>query len=992
MRKVKGFAFGLLLVVTVCLLCGCGPEDDSTDDLLINVDVPFSTMGVLSTPAAIQLSGWFGETVTIDEDEYTVLNQKDIGTPVEKLQTRLIELGYLSNEKSASTGKLKRVTGKFDAATQQAVEKFEAAYGQTPSGVATELMQYYLYKTDATPYSAAVTATPTATPVPYATARTYRYLQRGDSGDDVKALQQRLYELGYLSFVSGEYDTATEKAVKLFGSAYYKDTNGNATIELQKALFSQSAKTYSEMLASVTPTPSPTPTADPYAGYTALKEGDHGAQVTQLQKRLRELGYMHTTADGIYGERTVTAVKKFEAAYGRPETGVATVALQAVLFSDDALRYGEVTPTPAFTFTPTPTPAPAYTLLSTGSMGEDVRRLQLRLIELGYLSGEADGEYGSMTRRAVEAFEQAYGQPATGVATTTLQQYLFSDSALPNPNATATPRNVGYADLNPGSYGQEVSDLQGRLMELGYYDGEVSGYYDEQTAEAVKLFEAAYGKPMTGIATSALQVFLYRTDAKVNVTPTPAPSYAQLQKGDKGDEVKRLQTRLVELGYLSGTVDGYYGEGTALAVRYFEAAYGRAQTGIATGELQATLYSSNARRNTSGNVAVSYSTLKIGDSGNGVTALQNRLIALGYMNGSASGSYNNRTVNAVKAFQKLMGLSVNGAASSELQQRLFSSGAKRFSEEKIVSVNKPAKVSASSTGVYESLYDNNPSITIPRGTQLTVLRTRGIWAEVSNAGGSVGYVMLSDLEYVSSSTPTPAPTAKTTSVNRPAVISKDSVTVYEGASSSARKMGTLNKGFQVFWVSTTGEWAQIRNNAGTMTGYVKSSQLIFYEAPSASGDFKPLSNGSTGDDVKRLQSRLKELDYYYGDIGGNYLTRTTAAVKLFQQEIGITADGKATSGLQDILFCSYAPTHKTYSRSEKSYSDMYSGRSDSAVTDFQNLLKRLGYLSSVSGTYDSATVKAVKQVQTKLGMRDTSGIATKELQAFLFKAGDLIKK
>ncbi|MBQ6646344.1 MAG: peptidoglycan-binding protein, partial [Clostridia bacterium] len=55
-------------------------------------------------------------------------------------------------------------------------------------------------------------------------------------------------------------------------------------------------------------------------------------------------------------------------------------------------------------------------------------------------------------------------------------------------------------------------------------------------------------------------------------------------------------------------------------------------------------------------------------------------------------------------------------------------------------------------------------------------------------------------------------------------------------------------------------------------------------------------------------------------------------------------------------------------------------------------LVQLGYLSNASGSYDSATIKAVKQVQSTLGLRDTSGLASRELQAFLYTMGAVIKK
>lgn len=37
--------------------------------------------------------------------------------------------------------------------------------------------------------------------------------------------------------------------------------------------------------------------------------------------------------------------------------------------------------------------------------------------------------------------------------------------------------------------------------------------------------------------------------------------------------------------------------------------------------------------------------------------------------------------------------------------------------------------------------------------------------------------------------------------------------------------------------------------------------------------------------MKKLQRRLKQLGYFDGDIGGNYLTKTTKAVKEFQAAI-----------------------------------------------------------------------------------------------------------
>ena len=65
--------------------------------------------------------------------------------------------------------------------------------------------------------------------------------------------------------------------------------------------------------------------------------------------------------------------------------------------------------------TPTPTPVPTltpeenaggYTILKRGSTGRDVRSLQEALIEMGYLNGIADGNFGASTESAVIAFQR----------------------------------------------------------------------------------------------------------------------------------------------------------------------------------------------------------------------------------------------------------------------------------------------------------------------------------------------------------------------------------------------------------------------------------------------------------------------------------------------------------------------------------------------------------------------------------------------------------
>lgn len=51
--------------------------------------------------------------------------------------------------------------------------------------------------------------------------------------------------------------------------------------------------------------------------------------------------------------------------------------------------------------------------------------------------------------------------------------------------------------------------------------------------------------------------------------------------------------------------------------------------------------------------------------------------------------------------------------------------------------------------------------------------------------------------------------------------------------------------------------------------------------------------GSTGEEVRRIQKKLKELGYYTGAVDGIFGAKTQSAVKAFQKNCGITVDGIA---------------------------------------------------------------------------------------------------
>ncbi len=194
-----------------------------------------------------------------------------------------------------------------------------------------------------------------------------------------------------------------------------------------------------------TPTPSPVygntlaVTPDPAAptSYPVLKNGSSGEVVAEVQRRLQELGYYSAGVDGQYGAGTAEAVMAFQRANGLLADG--RVGEETA----DALRSGNAVPFSAAEVTAAPTPPPEATpvpeVLKMGTSGDAVRMLQQRLQELGYYSGEVDGQYGGGTRDAVRQFQRNSGLSADGEAGSATQAALYASDAR-DASQTPTPR------------------------------------------------------------------------------------------------------------------------------------------------------------------------------------------------------------------------------------------------------------------------------------------------------------------------------------------------------------------------------------------------------------------------------------------------------------------------------------------------------------------------------------------------------------------------
>ncbi len=313
------------------------------------------------------------------------------------------------------------------------------------------------------------------------------------------------------------------------------------------------------------------------------------------------------------------------------------------------------------------TQKPTYLTLSRykGSRGQVVLNLQERLAALGY-PVNLTARYDYATEAAVREFQRINGLAVDGIAGKDTQTKLYSVSARPYGSSTPTL----YPVLVRGDRGSAVTRLQQRLRELGYYTISVDGIYGVGTQSAVRAFQRINNLTQTGTADSYTQEVLFSAAAlPVNSYTT---SYVNLERGDRGSAVTRLQSRLAALGYYSGSLDGIYGSATQSAVRRFQSRNGIHATGEADVNTQTVLFGSGAIANNSSGSSVGYVYLHYGSKGAAVTRLQQALKGEGYYRtGYVDGIYGDLTYAAVKEFQRDHGLAVDGIAGRKTQNALY---------------------------------------------------------------------------------------------------------------------------------------------------------------------------------------------------------------------------------------------------------------------------------------------------------------------------------
>lgn len=104
--------------------------------------------------------------------------------------------------------------------------------------------------------------------------------------------------------------------------------------------------------------------------------------------------------------------------------------------------------------------------MAVGSKGISVEELQQQLIDLGYLTGLADGDFGNGTQNAVTAFQKDVGLPVTGIVDYDTYEALFSGEEV----KTDYSDDIGYVydDImaNPDDYTGERLSIEGTVLQV----------------------------------------------------------------------------------------------------------------------------------------------------------------------------------------------------------------------------------------------------------------------------------------------------------------------------------------------------------------------------------------------------------------------------------------------------------------------------------------------------------------------------------------------
>lgn len=628
---------------------------------------------------------------------------------------------------------------------------------------------------------------------------------------------------------------------------------------------------------------------------TYIRENSSGATVSKVQTELKALGYYYGQITGNAGPKTVAAIKSFQSKNGLTADGIAGPQTIAKIDAAYEAKGGSSSGSGS-----------SASGLKLNSKGTDVRNLQQDLTTLGYYWAEITGNFGAKTETAVKRFQEENGLTADGVAGTKTLNAIAAAVARKG----GTPASGGSAGttLKLNSQGTKVSQLQTDLKQLGYYYAEITGNFGAKTEAAVKAFQKAKGLTADGVAgTKTLNAIAAAVDKAGG--SSSGSSSTNMKLGSTGAAVSALQQNLTTLGYYYGDVTGHYGNLTQQAVKKFQKAKGLTQDGVAS---TATLNAiTSALKNAGvdvgpGTVAT---TLREGDKGTAVTELQTMLKKLNYYYGSITGSFGSLTKQAVRKFQDDNKLTVDGVAGpatiNKLRTLTGGSADSGSSSGSTVTTDKSYGRTTKDNVYLRSSYSTTSSAkaSLQKGQKFRISKVYTVsgvkWYYVTvTVGGYTykGYIRGDMMENITAADFGDDSNSGEQETIGMIKVTGNNVSLRYQPSTSANRVGTANIGDCFYYVDTVNGWFQTKAGYWITKDYAKVMTDAEVEAyiknNGGSGSTgSSYTIGSTGSTVTYIQTALTALEYYDRQITGHYGRYTKDAVRAFQRDNNLTADG-----------------------------------------------------------------------------------------------------
>ena len=390
-KIIAGSAAAAIAVLAIVIISFAGrPKKQAAEEEIIET-LPAETAEVNEvTPVSINGPVFPSMDIAIPTTEAVPEYMRN-GTEnwiVSDLQQRLMDLGFMDSDEP---------TDYYGSATEEAVRMFQRQHGLAEDGVVGHDTLKKIFSDEAHYYAA----------------------KKGDSGDDIIAIQQRLYQLGYLAdagMVTGNFGEKTEEAVLKLQDVNKITKDGKVGRETYNLIYSDEVKA------------------------NLLVYGEKSDVVLKAQKRLFDLGYLTSEPDGTYGADTSAAIKVFQGKNALVQDGYLGPETREVLMSSRALHNG----------------------LGLGDENEIVLKVQQLLAKWGYLNAKnATGYFGEITQKAVRDFQQRNGLSQDGMVGAQTMAKLASDKVKkPAPKSSSGSSQTSGGSSSQGSSGSSSAPAQ----------------------------------------------------------------------------------------------------------------------------------------------------------------------------------------------------------------------------------------------------------------------------------------------------------------------------------------------------------------------------------------------------------------------------------------------------------------------------------------------------------------------------------------------------